>query len=186
MPLDLSVVLNLRTSVIAAIITQITYLVRTSHANDPTLAIWPISLCTQIIQCLSIVTTCIVYLRPFLDSLQTGFIQVDDLRRKRLPGFGYSPEQSAAREGRRISKLWSKWSRTPSETQRSGDFELQRNANTRSQVLGSRAHAGVGSRHERGNEREDVQSRGGIVMTTTLTVREEDRNNGGEAVSGAE
>ncbi len=39
-------------------------------------------LCTQTIQCLSITSACFLYLKPFLDSVDSGFIRTDDIRRR--------------------------------------------------------------------------------------------------------
>ena len=49
-------------------------------AIDPTLDTWPITICNQIIQCLSITCACCLYLKPFLDSLESGLIRTDDRR----------------------------------------------------------------------------------------------------------
>ena len=43
---------------------------------------WTVTICTQIIQGLSIITTCFLYLKPFLDSVESGFIRSDDIRRR--------------------------------------------------------------------------------------------------------
>ncbi|CAD6583794.1 MAG: hypothetical protein ASARMPRED_001505 [Alectoria sarmentosa] len=175
------------TSVIAAIIPQITYLDRTSHTPDPTHSTWPVIICTQIIQCLSIVTACVVYLKPFLDSIQTGFIQVDDLRRRQLPGFGYrlgQQEQKGVslhtKYAMGIPSPWSKWTNT--ESQRSADVELQRNANAGLQELGTKANAGAGRCDEwnmGGDEDGEAHGRNRIVCTTTVIVRDQDRGDGG-------
>ena len=55
---------------------------RIPHPTDPTLDTWPATICTQIIQCLSLSSACFLYLKPFLDSVQSGFIRSDDLRRR--------------------------------------------------------------------------------------------------------
>ena len=39
-------------------------------------------LCTQVIQSLSIISACFLYLKPFLDSVESGFIRNDDMRRR--------------------------------------------------------------------------------------------------------
>lgn len=39
-------------------------------------------LCTQVIQCLSIISASFLYLKPFLDSVESGFIRSDDMRRR--------------------------------------------------------------------------------------------------------
>ena len=39
-------------------------------------------ICTQVIQSLSIISACFLYLKPFLDSVESGFIRNDDVRRR--------------------------------------------------------------------------------------------------------
>ena len=77
-------------SVIAAVICQIIFLNKIGPSSDLSLDIWPVTLCMQLAQCLEILAACTVYLKPFLDSLESGFIQVGDLRRQRSEGYGYS------------------------------------------------------------------------------------------------
>ena len=55
---------------------------RTPDPIDPTLDTWPATICTQIIQCLSILSACVLYLKPLLDSVESGFIRSDDMRRR--------------------------------------------------------------------------------------------------------
>lgn len=43
---------------------------------------WEWSIIMLVVQCLSILTICIPNLKPFLDSLQSGQIRIDDLRRQ--------------------------------------------------------------------------------------------------------
>lgn len=74
-------------SVIAAVICQIVYHNRIKPSSDLTFDIWPVTVCTQLIQCLSVLTTCFVYLRPFLGSLETGFIKIRDPSLRGIPGF---------------------------------------------------------------------------------------------------
>lgn len=70
-------------------ICQLVFLNKLKLSSDPSLDIWPIALCTQLAQCLGILATCTIYLKPFLDSLESGFIQVADLRRQQTEGYGY-------------------------------------------------------------------------------------------------
>ena len=58
------------------------YWARRHDTHDPFLDLWPVTVCTQAIQCLSIVSACLLYLRPFLRLLESGFFNLDDLRRK--------------------------------------------------------------------------------------------------------
>ena len=102
---------------------------------------------------------------------------MDDLRRQGLPGFGYSPEQPIRNGGSRKSKSGSSgrnpwYKRSKTESQRSADIELQRGVNTRLQGLGNQTEAGTGCSNE-WDEGGDAHSRSRIVMTTTLTVRQE-------------
>lgn len=47
---------------------------------------WQAVVATQVVQCLSIVTACVPYLKPFLDSLESGQMRADDLRRRGKTG----------------------------------------------------------------------------------------------------
>ena len=70
---------------------------RTPDPTDPTLDAWPATICTQIIQCLSISSACFLYLKPFLDSVESGFIRSDDLRRR-----GSDYKSGSASTGRNV------------------------------------------------------------------------------------
>lgn len=72
----------LRIIVIAASMCKLVFWNRTPDPTDATLDTWPTTICTQIIQCLSISSACFLYLKPFLDSVESGFIRSDDLRRR--------------------------------------------------------------------------------------------------------
>lgn len=69
-------------SVVAASICNIVFRIARLPSRDITLVIWPVTICTQAVQCLSIVSACVLYLKPFLESLETGFIRADDMRRR--------------------------------------------------------------------------------------------------------
>ena len=130
------------------------------------------ALCAQLVQCLSIVATCLVYLRPFLDSLGTGFIQVGDLKRQQTPGFGYSPDEGPkspkeTRSGVDFSSLKSKLSRSQHQNV---DIELQDNARANGSP-GTTANV-KGEHHDW-----DAHSRSRILRTTTWTVEERYREN---------
>ena len=64
-----------------AIMCKLVFLHKTRNSEDPILDSWPVTLCTQTIQCLSIVSACFLYLKPFLDSVEAGFIRSEDMRR---------------------------------------------------------------------------------------------------------
>ena len=74
-----------RLRVIAVSICKLVFLNRNLTSGDSFFQSWTTTLCTQIIQCLNLFSACVLYLRPLLRSLQSGFLRVDDLRRQ---GFG--------------------------------------------------------------------------------------------------
>ena len=66
------------TSVTGAILAQLIELPRFIKSRDPLLDVWPYLLCMQYAQALSLITACIPYLKPFLQSLQAGALRTDD------------------------------------------------------------------------------------------------------------
>ena len=87
---------------------RIAYLAQESNSgNDLTLKAWPATLCALIVQCLSVIAACIPYLKPFLDSLESGMMNNDQLRRKGLSDL-YSrgnskPTSSSSRQLKKTS-----------------------------------------------------------------------------------
>ena len=58
--------------------------------SDPSFDLWPFILCTQAVQAASLTAACIPHLRPFLESLESGMIRSDDLRRRGIDrSYGY-------------------------------------------------------------------------------------------------
>jgi hypothetical protein len=75
---------------------QTAYLYGFSSSN-PTLDLWKWTLLTQIIACVTILTSCIPYLRPLLESLPSGLYGSDELRRRGTPSeLGYSRSKSGS------------------------------------------------------------------------------------------
>ena len=76
-------------SAIAAIVCQAVFanLPQTSENRGPGAA--PFAISTQFAQCFSICSACALYLKTLLDSLESGFIHIGDLRRQHSEGFGY-------------------------------------------------------------------------------------------------
>ena len=145
------------------------YLNRLKTSDDSTFDDWRVTVCTQAIQSLSILASCLVYLRPFLDSLETGFIQIDDLRRQQTSGFGYRPGETPRsprhlKLGSSFSNLKSKLSRSQSRTDDIENIELQDNFGTSLRNLGNIASSDV-QQHTW-----DMHSRSHTLRTTTLTV----------------
>ncbi|KAI9647063.1 hypothetical protein NHQ30_005065 [Ciborinia camelliae] len=68
------------TSVIIAVAFQLSY--SNKPIVNPAFDLWPAAIITQIVQCLSVVTACFPYIKPFLSSLESGMMRADDLRRR--------------------------------------------------------------------------------------------------------
>ncbi|KAI1313258.1 hypothetical protein F5Y03DRAFT_406532 [Xylaria venustula] len=76
------VIFALRILVIAALVWQIVESRNISNHQDPTFLYWTFAVSTSVIQNLTVVVGCILYLKPFLDSLESGLIRSDDIRRR--------------------------------------------------------------------------------------------------------
>lgn len=64
---------------------------------NPTQDLWRWTLITQIIECITILTSCVPYLRPLLESLPSGLYGSDELRRRGTPSeLGYSRSKSGS------------------------------------------------------------------------------------------
>lgn len=66
---------------IAVTVAQISY-TAAFRSSDITLQLWKWTLCAQIVQCITIVTSCVPYLRPLLEGMQSGMYMSDELRRR--------------------------------------------------------------------------------------------------------
>ncbi|KAK2591188.1 hypothetical protein QQS21_011122 [Conoideocrella luteorostrata] len=83
---------------------QIAYADRSLTTNDPTFDMWQWSIIMALVQCLSILTICIPNLKPFLDSLESGQIRIDDLRRKgKSSSNGYGSYQRSGNKSGNLS-----------------------------------------------------------------------------------
>ncbi|KAI4234235.1 MAG: hypothetical protein LQ349_003911 [Xanthoria aureola] len=79
-----------RIVVLGAIVGQLVYQNRAASTNDRTFKMWPVVLMAQTVQSLSIITACVPCLKPFLESLESGMLRTDDLRRRGMNGaYGY-------------------------------------------------------------------------------------------------
>lgn len=61
---------------------KLLYWNRARYSHDLTFDIWPVTICTQTIQCMSILSFCFLYLKPLFKILDSGFIRSDEFRRK--------------------------------------------------------------------------------------------------------
>lgn len=71
-----------RTILIASAIAQLVFLHRKAATTDLTYRLWPVVVCNQLVQNIGIVTSCVPYIKPFFESLESGMIRTDDLRRR--------------------------------------------------------------------------------------------------------
>lgn len=66
-------------------------------SDNSTHDLWKWTLVTQIVQCITILTTCVPYLRPLLESLPSGLLGSDEIRRRGTPSeLGYSRNKSGS------------------------------------------------------------------------------------------
>ena len=64
---------------------------------NPTRDLWEWTLVTQIIECITILTSCVPYLRPLLESVPSGLYGSDELRRRGTSSeHGYSRSKSGS------------------------------------------------------------------------------------------
>lgn len=66
----------------AAIILQMVLINRSKDTTDFSFDYWPTTLTTTVVQSFGIITACVPYLKPFLESLDSGMIRTDDMRRR--------------------------------------------------------------------------------------------------------
>lgn len=57
-------------------------------SNDHTFGMWSPTIILQVIQCMSIVTTCMPTLKPFLDSLESGQMNANDSHATKSKSYG--------------------------------------------------------------------------------------------------
>ncbi|KAH7359538.1 hypothetical protein BKA66DRAFT_500717 [Pyrenochaeta sp. MPI-SDFR-AT-0127] len=66
-------------------------------SRNPTRDLWKWTLVAQIIECITILTSCVPYLRPLLESLPSGLYGSDELRRRGTPSeLDYSRSKSGS------------------------------------------------------------------------------------------
>ena len=91
---------------------KLVYWNRARNSHDLTFEVWPVALCTQTIQCMSIASFCVLYLKPLFEILNSGFIRTDEFRRKGQlhPKGSYnlssmSSGKESRKEGRNLATL---------------------------------------------------------------------------------
>ncbi|KAH7191029.1 hypothetical protein BKA60DRAFT_585334, partial [Fusarium oxysporum] len=94
-----------RILVIPAIAVQIYHSNKAFASTDVTFANWEAAIALQLVQCLSIVTICIPSFRPLLNSLESGQIRIDDLRRRGKSGNSIYPSKGSRYSGYRSGQI---------------------------------------------------------------------------------
>ena len=70
------------------------------EAPNQTYNICALTICTQLTQTLSITIAGVPYLKPFIDSMESGFLRTDDLRRRGTKGLnGYGTAETGDTKG---------------------------------------------------------------------------------------
>jgi hypothetical protein len=73
---------------------QVAYTSAFLSAN-PTHDLWKWTLTTRVVECITIITSCIPYLRPLLEAIPSGLYGADEIRRRGEPSeLGYSRRKS--------------------------------------------------------------------------------------------
>jgi hypothetical protein len=96
---------------VAATVVQMDF-TRFFDSSNVSKDLWPWLVVTQLVQCITIITSCIPYMRPLLDALPSGMFMSDEIRRKdrnggtqgnsyvRVDDYGYVLKSTtSAREG---------------------------------------------------------------------------------------
>ncbi|KAI1147697.1 hypothetical protein F4825DRAFT_436577 [Nemania diffusa] len=71
-----------RVGVIGATVAQLVYLQRLVLDTEYLSTVWQLLICEEVVYTTSIITTCIPFLKPFLLSLESGFLRADDENRR--------------------------------------------------------------------------------------------------------
>ncbi|KAI9654792.1 MAG: hypothetical protein M1821_005786 [Bathelium mastoideum] len=70
------------------------------NSSDPSLSLWPWVLITQLEQCVTLITSCVPYLKPLLEAFSSGMYGSDELRRRGLTSASASTSKGSARADR--------------------------------------------------------------------------------------
>ncbi|OCK96684.1 uncharacterized protein K441DRAFT_606998 [Cenococcum geophilum 1.58] len=82
------------------------------QSSDPTLDLWKWTLMTQVIQCITIITSCVPYLRSLLEHVPSGMYSADELRRKGMTTAGVLGRKKSGSEWYKLSSSTSKTSQS--------------------------------------------------------------------------
>ncbi|EEP80780.1 predicted protein [Uncinocarpus reesii 1704] len=93
-----------RLLVVTAVAFQLYFLNRVQTTRNATFDYWPMSICNQAVLSLAVVTACIPFLKPFMDSLESGLLRADDQYRRSGKGtyrYNLSGSKSSGRRAGR-------------------------------------------------------------------------------------
>lgn len=90
--------LTLCNSLVPALAVQIVFFTEAHDSGDVTFTAWKAAIASEIVQCLAIVTVCIPYLKPFLESLESGQMRIDGTRHAHTNASSYN-ENGYRRKG---------------------------------------------------------------------------------------
>ncbi|KAH7210136.1 hypothetical protein DER44DRAFT_722608 [Fusarium oxysporum] len=79
-------VFGCRILITPAIICHIYYFHKATELNNPLFDMWAPTVIVQVIQCMSIMVTCVPFLKPFMDSLESGQMNAGDGLQTRTKG----------------------------------------------------------------------------------------------------
>ncbi|RAL03502.1 uncharacterized protein BO80DRAFT_349999 [Aspergillus ibericus CBS 121593] len=123
-----------RLLVVGAIVTELVYRDRSKNAQDPMLAVWVVTICAQLVQCLAIVAACIPHLKPFMDGLQSTGLRLYYLpgERSRRTDYAYgSKEQSVGHELSGLAGVVNRTTVLAGQRQRDWDDALSQTSQSR-------------------------------------------------------
>nr|KMM73527.1 hypothetical protein CPAG_09815 [Coccidioides posadasii RMSCC 3488] len=107
-------VFGARLLVVVVVALQLYFLNQVPDTSNATFDYWQMTICTQILQSLAVVTACMPFLKPFLDSLESGLLRADDQYRRstakgsyryNLSGSKSSARRAARREAGEFNEL---------------------------------------------------------------------------------
>jgi len=130
-----------RISVIAAVIVQLITFNRAYGSLDFLRNLWPSAVTAEVVLCLSIIIPCVPYLRPFLESLDSGYLRHDGIRR--IGQSELSSQSNASSFGlQKFSNRSKSKSATKNSRSKTGTMSGQENGLHSADCIDSHPHAG--------------------------------------------
>ncbi|KAL8897668.1 MAG: hypothetical protein Q9207_007098 [Kuettlingeria erythrocarpa] len=73
-----------RLTVVAAVVAQLAFFNSAFRSEQAIFDLWSEIICTEVVETLSVMTACVPHLKRFFDSIESGMLRNDDLRRRGL------------------------------------------------------------------------------------------------------